>query len=48
MNGIAQHFASAFLGLHLKGETEMARYLTPEFAGFGAGAAEGLRLEQEA
>jgi predicted dienelactone hydrolase len=46
MNGIAQHFAAAFLGLHLKGEAEMARYLTPEFAGFGAGAAEGLRLER--
>ncbi|MGV8951019.1 MAG: alpha/beta hydrolase family protein [Cypionkella sp.] len=47
MNGIAQHFAVAFLGLHLKREAEMARYLTPEFAGFAAGAAEGLRLERD-
>jgi predicted dienelactone hydrolase len=45
MNGIAQHFAAAFLGLHLKGEVGMARYLTPEFVGFAPGAAEGLRLE---
>lgn len=27
MNNIAQHFATAFLGLHLRGETEMAAYL---------------------
>ena len=26
MNNIAQHFATAFMGLHVKGETEMAAY----------------------
>jgi len=34
MNGIAQHFANVFLGLHLKGQAEMAAYLTPDFNGF--------------
>ncbi len=43
MNGIAQHFACAFLGLHLKGELDMADYLTPDFKGFSA--PQGLRLE---
>lgn len=28
MNNIAQHFATAFLGLHLKGEAQMADYLS--------------------
>ena len=42
MNGIAQHFAIAFLGLNLKGQTEMQAYLTPEFKGFRA--AQGLQL----
>lgn len=28
MNNIAQHFATAFMGLHLKGETDMTPYLT--------------------
>lgn len=44
MNGIAQHFATAFLGLHLKNEPEMAGYLR-EFAEIPAGATEMLRLE---
>ncbi len=46
MNGIAQHFATAFLGLHLKGKAEMQRYLD-DFAGFPAGTAKGLRLEHK-
>lgn len=39
MNNIAQHFATAFMGLHLKGEAEMADYLalTPN-AGDGVSA----------
>lgn len=45
MNGIAQHFAAAFLGLHLKREADMARYLTPALTGFAPGTAAGLRLE---
>lgn len=46
MNGIAQHFATAFLGLHLLGQPEMAAYLTPEFTGFSA--AQGLQLQSKA
>lgn len=46
MNGIAQHFATAFFGLHLKGHAEMAAYLTPDFKGFSA--AQGLQLQSMA
>ena len=46
MNGIAQHYAAAFLGQHLKGEGAMAAYLDDGFAGFAPGAAAGLRLER--
>lgn len=46
MNGIAQHFACVFLGLHLKSETEMAAYLTSEFRGFTV--AQGLQLQSKA
>lgn len=46
MNGVAQHFATAFLGFHLKGDAAMAEYLDG-FAGFSATAAEGLRLERK-
>ena len=45
MNGIAQHFACAFMGLHLKREEGMVRYLDAGFPGFAPGAANGLRLE---
>lgn len=45
MNGIAQHFARAFLDLHLKGDAAMAGYLDGTFAGFAPGAAQGLTLE---
>lgn len=46
MNGIAQHFATVFLGLHLKGQAEMAAYLTDDFKGFSA--AQGLQLRSKA
>ena len=45
MNGIAQHFAAAFLGRYLKEDAAMKAYLAPGFAGFKPGTAEGLRLE---
>jgi hypothetical protein len=45
MNGIAQHFAAAFLGLHLQADPGMARYLDEDFAGFQPGTTDGLRLE---
>lgn len=45
MNGIAQHFATAFLGLHLQGQIEMAGYLTPDFKGFSA--VQGLQLRSK-
>jgi predicted dienelactone hydrolase len=45
MNAVAQHVIAAFVGLHLQGDTGLARYLTPDLTGFGKGAAKGLRLE---
>ena len=45
MNNIAQHFVTAFLGLHLKGDAGMAGYLAPGWRGFAEGGARGLRLE---
>lgn len=45
MNGIAQHYATAFLGLHLQGDAAMAEYLGPGFSGFKPHTADGLRLE---
>ena len=45
MNNIAQHFALAFLDLHLKGVTERAAWLTDAFKGFAEGSAQGLTLE---
>ena len=48
MNNIAQHFLTAFLGLHLKG-LDHARYLDPDagWPGFAEGSARGLRLERK-
>ena len=46
MNNIAQHFALAFLDLHLKGLAARAAYLAPGWKGFAKGRAPGLRLEQ--
>jgi predicted dienelactone hydrolase len=45
MNGIAQHFARAFLDLHLKGEGTKAAYLDGAFKGFAPGANRGLTWE---
>ncbi len=56
MNGIGQHFSTAFLGLHLKDQTAMHDYLGPdavasglpdtsEWPGFAPGTAVGLRFE---
>lgn len=45
MNGIAQHFVAAFLGLHLQGDATMADYLAPGWKGFAASATAGLRWE---
>lgn len=46
MNAVAQHFARAFLGLHLKGEADMARYLRGDWAGSSPGTTHGLRWEE--
>ena len=45
MNNVAQHFVTAFLAVHLKGQVGQARYLTADFAGFVEGTARGLRFE---
>ncbi|QFT57222.1 Alpha/beta hydrolase family protein [Sulfitobacter sp. THAF37] len=45
MNNIAQHFACAFMGLHLQGDATMADYLAPGWAGFPPETARGLTLE---
>ncbi|WP_210184993.1 dienelactone hydrolase [Devosia sp. YR412] len=49
MNNVAQHFATAFLDLHLKGQVDSARYLTitegQPWPGFGERNARGLTLE---
>ena len=51
MNNVAQHFASAWLGVELKGDEGLAAFLdlpvdgTEGWTGFDAGAAEGLRYE---
>jgi predicted dienelactone hydrolase len=45
MNGIAQHFARAFLDLHVKGDAAKAAYLDGAFKGFAPSANRGLVLE---
>ena len=45
MNNIAQHFARAFLDLHLKGLTESAAYLDGAFKGFAPDTDRGLIWE---
>lgn len=45
MNNIAAHFVTAFLDMHLKGDTTKAAYLTEDWVGFADGSARGLRLE---
>ena len=45
MNNIAQHYATAFLGLHLRGDEDMRGYLDDRFDGFPPETARGLRFE---
>jgi predicted dienelactone hydrolase len=45
MNNILQHYVTAFLGLHLKGDAGMAAYLSDDWLGFADGTARGLRWE---
>ncbi|SDD13346.1 alpha/beta hydrolase family protein [Ruegeria marina] len=45
MNNIAQHFAAAFLSLHLKRDKTMQVYLDDTFAGFAPGSARALTFE---
>lgn len=45
MNNIAQHFATAFLSLHLKGDKTMQRYLDDSFVGFAPTSARALTFE---
>jgi predicted dienelactone hydrolase len=55
-NNVAQHFATAFLGVHLQGDEAMARYLDPieeaadptDWLGFVGGTAVDLRFERRA
>jgi predicted dienelactone hydrolase len=48
MNNILQHYVTAFLGLHLKGDKAMSAYLTDEWLGFAEGTARGLCWETRA
>ena len=47
MNNIAQHYLTAFLGVHLQGQ-DFGQYLDPDagWPGFAEGSARGLRLER--
>lgn len=45
MNNMAQHFALAFLDMHLKGLQDRTEYLTDAFKGFAPGMARGLVFE---
>lgn len=45
MNNIAQHYSTAFLGVHLRDVAENARYLTNSLHGFRDGTTAGLRFE---
>jgi hypothetical protein len=45
MNNIAQHYAAAFFGVHLNGNTGMRAYLGDDFKGFKDGTTAGLRME---
>lgn len=54
MNNIAQHFVTAFIGLHLKQDSQMADYLTPDqkgtlyagLLGYPKERSTGVRLER--
>ncbi|MEH6645110.1 alpha/beta hydrolase family protein [Sulfitobacter sp.] len=45
MNNIAQHYAVAFFGQHLKQDADMAAYLNDGLKGFREGTHAGLRFE---
>ncbi len=46
MNNITQHFATAFFGIHLKGDARLRSYLDGDtMEGFRDGTTQGLRLE---
>jgi predicted dienelactone hydrolase len=48
MNNILDHFASAYFGLHLKGEQDKQAYFAPGWKGFKERTTEGLILEHAA
>jgi hypothetical protein len=45
MNAVAQHIIAAFLGVHVQGDPDLARYLSLDLHGFAGGTTKGLRLE---
>ena len=45
MNNIAQHYAAAFMGMHLRGDDTAGMLDGADWPGFAPGSAAGLRLE---
>jgi hypothetical protein len=45
MNNILDHFATAYFGLHLKGEQDKQAYFEPSWKGFKRGTSVGLILD---
>ena len=45
MNNIAQHYAAAFMGMHLRGDDTAEMLDGADWPGFASGTAAGLRLE---
>jgi predicted dienelactone hydrolase len=48
MNNILDHFATAYFGLHLKGEQDKQAYFEPSWKGFKRGTSVGLILDHAA
>ncbi|MBI3402660.1 MAG: dienelactone hydrolase [Acidobacteria bacterium] len=48
MNNILAHFATAYFGLHLKGEQDKQAYFDPSWKGFTRGTSVGLILDHAA
>jgi predicted dienelactone hydrolase len=48
MNNILDHFATAYFGLHLKGEQDKRAYFEPSWKGFKRGTSVGLILDHAA
>ncbi|HEY6233819.1 MAG TPA: hypothetical protein VIW69_01785, partial [Candidatus Elarobacter sp.] len=48
MNNILDHFATAYFGLHLKGEQDKRTYFEPSWKGFKRGTSVGLILDHAA